>query len=115
MIEYDKKNPGHDFADAIHQVQRNASENTYMYAKWKEEAGNTVRAYLGGAEAGSGGSVSIETEIPYAFERKNNIEERKVNIALQDRVMAAFLEDTKAKILQQTAYEKLIAVLGKTG
>ena len=36
----------------------------------------------------------------YAFERKNNIEERKVNIALQDRVMAAFLEDTKAKILQ---------------
>lgn len=49
----------------------------------------------------------------YAFERKNNIEERKVNIALQDRVMAAFLEDTKAKILQQTAYEKLIAVLGK--
>ena len=28
----------------------------------------------------------------YAFERKNNIEERKVNIALQDRVMAAFLE-----------------------
>ena len=49
----------------------------------------------------------------YAFERKNNIEERKVNTALQDRVMQAFLEDTKAKILQQTAYEKLIAVLGK--
>ena len=50
----------------------------------------------------------------YAFERKNNIEERKVNTALQDRVMQAFLEDTKAKILQQTAYEKLIAVLGKS-
>ena len=50
----------------------------------------------------------------YAFERKNNIEERKVNTALQDRVMEAFLEDTKAKILQQTAYEKLIAVLGKS-
>jgi hypothetical protein len=49
----------------------------------------------------------------YAFERKNNIEERKVNTALQDRVMQAFLEDTKAKILQQTAYEKLIAVLSK--
>lgn len=49
----------------------------------------------------------------YAFERKNNLDERKVNTALQDRIMEAFLEDTKAKILQQTAYEKLIAVLGK--
>lgn len=64
-IAYNKANPDAPMEDLINAIQVSADKS--LYVQWFGEARRTISAFNGG-----GGSISIEREIPYAYERERN-------------------------------------------
>lgn len=70
-IGYNKANPSASPAQIAQAVQRSAYPSAY--AQWQREAESAVSQFLGGAGAGAfQGTATIDTEVPYQFERKKN-------------------------------------------
>lgn len=70
IIEYEKNHPSANFSLSIAAVQRCREDLVMEYQRWKEEANNTVKEYLGGTTGTT--TYELEKKIPYAFERKKD-------------------------------------------